>query len=63
MGRIVFRLFDDICPKTARNFRELATGERGFGYAGSEIHRVVADVRRCFFVPRAVPLTISDYSL
>ncbi|GJE93496.1 cyclophilin-like protein [Phanerochaete sordida] len=42
-GRIVFRLFDEVCPRTARNFRELATGERGFGYAGSEIHRVVAD--------------------
>ncbi|EKM57164.1 uncharacterized protein PHACADRAFT_254745 [Phanerochaete carnosa HHB-10118-sp] len=42
-GRLIFRLFDDICPKTAQNFRELATGQRGFGYAGSEIHRVVAD--------------------
>jgi len=42
-GRIVFRLFDDACPNTARNFRELATGQPGFGYAGSAIHRVVPD--------------------
>jgi cyclophilin family peptidyl-prolyl cis-trans isomerase len=44
IGRIVFRLFDDVCPFAARNFRELATGEHGFGYAGSRIHRVISDV-------------------
>lgn len=34
-GRVVFKLFDDVTPKTARNFRELATGQNGMGYAKS----------------------------
>jgi peptidylprolyl isomerase len=43
-GRIVFRLFDEECPTTARNFRELATGLHGYGYAGSPVHRVHPEV-------------------
>ncbi|KAL4994213.1 cyclophilin-like domain-containing protein [Aspergillus recurvatus] len=43
LGRVEFKLFDDVVPKTARNFRELATGQHGFGYKDSPFHRVIPD--------------------
>ena len=48
LKKIVFELFDDQVPKTAKNFRVLASGEQGVGkqgkklhYQGSRFHRII----------------------
>merc|ERR1719388_55900 len=37
-GRIEMELRNDVCPKTAENFRALCTGEKGVGKSGKPLH-------------------------
>lgn len=48
IGRLVFELYKDLCPKTCANFVALCTGEQGkssdgtrLSYVNSVIHRVI----------------------
>lgn len=41
IGKIIFELFSDVVPKTARNFIELCKGFKKYGYKGSSFHRLI----------------------
>ena len=41
--RVTIELYDDVCPKTCSNFRDLCLGKSGRSYVGSPFHRVMKD--------------------
>jgi len=49
IGRMIFKLYNGICPKTAENFRCLCNGDRGTGlitkmplhFQGAKFHRII----------------------
>ncbi|KAJ2642855.1 Peptidyl-prolyl cis-trans isomerase-like 1, partial [Coemansia sp. RSA 1285] len=41
LGKTVMELRSDVVPKTAENFRQLCTGQNGYGYKDSIFHRVI----------------------
>ena len=43
-GRLTFELYADSTPKTAENFRVLATGENGHSNSGVKLHLKVFNV-------------------
>lgn len=38
IGRLIFELYSDICPKTCKNFQLLCTGKAGFSERGIKLH-------------------------
>uniref|UniRef100_A0AC35TMD1 Peptidyl-prolyl cis-trans isomerase n=1 Tax=Rhabditophanes sp. KR3021 TaxID=114890 RepID=A0AC35TMD1_9BILA len=47
LGRLVFELRTDICPKTCENFRQLCVGSLGFGYKDCLFYRIIPSFVAC----------------
>merc|ERR1711953_757533 len=41
LGKVVVLLRKDVVPKTAENFRQLCTMQKGYGFKGSSFHRII----------------------
>ena len=54
VGRLVFELYADDCPRTAENFRALCTGECGTSKTGTVLHYKGTPFHRAIKVAVAV---------
>ena len=43
LGKIIFKLFEDIVPITCRNFKILSMNTNNLSYKGSPFHRIIKD--------------------
>lgn len=61
-GDIVFELYNDIVPKTARNFKALCTGEKGIGKRGKALHYKASPFHRIIpeFMVQGGDITTGD---
>ena len=41
IGKVVMEMFDNVVPRTCKNFIELMKREKGKGYLGSSFHRII----------------------
>ena len=41
IGDLTFNLYDEIVPKTVKNFIALSSGKCDFGYENSKFHRII----------------------
>src|SRR5665647_834617 len=41
IGRVLFEVYSDKVPRTAKNFIELSKRKKGQGYKGSTFHRII----------------------
>ena len=41
IGKVIFELYVDVVPRTAKNFIKLSQGKAPHGYKGSKFHRIV----------------------